>query len=74
MLIAEAYLVENYERTHARINRNKPHLVNALGTVYDERRHQNYILVERIPNRLSEVNTLTESQSLKVMYAVFKGL
>lgn len=50
------------------------HIVNSLGVVIDNRSSQPYMLIERIPNRFSSVVTLNEPQTLKILYAVFKGL
>jgi hypothetical protein len=52
-MIAEAYPIDNYERSHARINRNQKHLVHTLGAVHDNRSNRTFLLIERIPSRLS---------------------
>jgi hypothetical protein len=57
--IAEAYPIENYEETHARINRNKSHLVNSFGAIVDNHNNKTLLLIERIPSRLSELSTLS---------------
>ena len=72
--VVEAYPIANYERAYSKINRNKVHIVSCLGTVIDNRSNQPYLLIERIPNRFSEVATLTEPQTLKILFAVFRGL
>jgi hypothetical protein len=51
--IAEAYPVDNYEKTHARFNRNTPHLVNSFGAIVDYLNNKTLLLIERIPSRLS---------------------
>lgn len=43
--IAEAYPVDNYEKTHARIHRNKSHLVHTLGAVVDHRSQKTFLLI-----------------------------
>lgn len=48
--------------------------MNSLGCATDSRTNHTYLLVERIPNRLSEVMTLNESQTLKILFAVLRGL
>jgi hypothetical protein len=72
--IAEAYPIDNYEETYGRINRNKSHLVNSFGAIANHLNKKTMLLIERIPSRLSELSTLSESQTLKVLYSVFKGL
>ena len=33
-----------------------------------------YVLIERVTNRLSNLKMLTESQTLKVLYSVYRAL
>lgn len=70
----EAYRIDNYKDTHARINRNKPHIVNVFGGVQDQTNGNWFLLVERIPSRLSQTKNLNEAQTLKVLLAVSRGL
>lgn len=51
-----------------------PHIVQSLGTILDPKTGDTFLLIERIPNRLSEVVTVNENQMLKVLYAVYMGL
>lgn len=44
-IIAQAYPIENYEKTHARVNRNKKYLVNTLGGVHDNKTNRTYLLI-----------------------------
>jgi hypothetical protein len=52
-MIAEAYSIVNYEKNHSRINRNTKYLVNTLGGFHDNKSNKTYLLIERIPSRLS---------------------
>lgn len=40
----------------------------------DNQTHQTYLLVERIPSRLSQITNLSEAQTLKILLAVLRGL
>ena len=43
--VVEAYPLEKYEPAHAKINRNKTHIVNSLGIVVDNRNNRPYLLI-----------------------------
>lgn len=58
-MTAEAYPVHNYHRSHARINRNKPHVVNSYGCCYDSKTDQSYLLIEPIPCRLAHLSQIS---------------
>lgn len=73
-MTAEAYPVSNYHRSHARINRNKPHVVNSFGCCFDSKTEQCYLLIEPIPSRLSHLSQISTNQLLRVMEGALKGL
>ena len=70
-VIAEAYPIWNGDGSRSHTSFRLPHVVECIG-VYGS--PQKYVLIERIPSRLSEVSILNEAQTLKVLCATFRGL
>ena len=70
-LIAEAYPMWNGNGSRSHNSLKLPYVVECMGTIGTE---QKYLLMERIPNRLSQVEMINQTQSLKVLYATFKAM
>ena len=49
-------------------------IVKCLGIIYLHDNLNGYVLIERTTNRLSNLDILTESQTLKVLFCVFRTL
>ena len=70
-MIAEAYPTWNGNRKRFDTSLRLPHVVDAIGAYGNP---QKYVLIERIPSRLSDISILNEGQALKVLSSTYRGL